>query len=87
MHATPAPALSQVVNIPPETNYFVILLNHPVDKPETVLLKYWQLNASGGTGAPPAPQTIPLKLTATGSGPQRYRLELQDKQLVVVPIS
>jgi hypothetical protein len=69
-------------------NYsFVVLLDDPSEQSETVLLKYWQLDATGGTGEPPAPKSIPLKLAATkNSSPQRFRLQVQDNQPSVVPV-
>jgi hypothetical protein len=66
--------------------YFVILLDHPVEKYETVLLKYWELNAAGGAGGPPAPRTVPLKLGATSSSPQRFKLQVEGGQLTAVPV-
>jgi hypothetical protein len=63
---------------------FVVLLNHPVVKPETVYLKYWQLNASAGTGPAPAPIDIAMQLVATK---QRYRLLIQNNQPIIEPES
>ena len=64
--------------------HFVLLLNHPVVKPETVWLNYWDdLNGPGGIGAPPTPRSIPMELSATNST-QRFRLQGHGDQVVVV---
>jgi hypothetical protein len=65
--------------------YFVLLLNHPVYRPERVWIKYWEINEAGGTGAPPAPRDIPMELVSTDSIPQRFRLRTRDNQLIVEP--
>ncbi|HZR59074.1 MAG TPA: hypothetical protein VFA74_19560 [Terriglobales bacterium] len=62
--------------------YFVILLDHPVQKPETVWLQYWELNSSAGTGSPPIPKTVQMALSPTNA-PQRYRLRILNNQPVV----
>jgi len=64
--------------------YFVALLDHPVVKPETMWLKYWELNGTGGVGASPAARRVPVELLATKS-PQRFRLEVNGDQVAVVP--
>ena len=63
--------------------YFVALLDHPVMKPETMWLKYWELNGTGGVGASPAPRRVPVELLATNS-PQRFRLQVHGDQVAVV---
>jgi hypothetical protein len=63
--------------------HFVLLLNHPLDEPEKVWIKYWELNASGGTGAPPSPTDVAMELTPRGSFPERFRLRKQNDQLKV----
>ena len=63
--------------------YFVALLDHPVVKPETVWLNYWDVPGSGGIGAPPAPRRVPVELLATNS-PQRFRLQVHGDQVAVV---
>lgn len=66
-------------------NYlFVVLLDHPVVKPEKVLLKYWELNGPGGIGEPPPSKTVPIELSATTS-PQRFRLRITDGNVQIVP--
>jgi hypothetical protein len=57
--------------------YFVVLLDHPVEHPETISLKFWDNPGASGVGAPPAPQWVPMKLMATNSSPQRFRLRHQ----------
>lgn len=63
--------------------YFVALLDHPVVKPETVWLNYWELNGTGGVGTAPAARSVPMELLATHS-PQRFRLQGQGDQVMVV---
>jgi hypothetical protein len=64
--------------------HFVLLLNHPVLKPEKIWLKYWDLKETGGIGAPPTPRSIPMELLATSSL-QRFRLQAEKDQLIIVP--
>jgi hypothetical protein len=46
---------------------FVILLHHPVVKPETVWVNYYEAETAGGTGPPPIPKLIPMVLRPTKS--------------------
>src|SRR6476619_229147 len=41
---------------------FVILSDHPVIKPETIWLDYWEFDGPGGVGAPPSPKKICMQL-------------------------
>jgi hypothetical protein len=52
---------------------FVVLLNHPLDKPETLILDYWELSQVSGTGPPPTAVTIPLQLIPNHT--ERFRLQ------------
>ena len=63
--------------------HFVLLLDHPMNAPERVWLKYWELTASGGTGPPPAPADVPMELIPAGSSPQRFRLLKQNDHMIV----
>jgi hypothetical protein len=49
---------------------FVILLDHPIVKPETVWVRYYEANpgaGGGGVGYPPSPKLIPMELRPTKS--------------------
>src|SRR5215831_16414728 len=61
---------------------FVILSDHPVVKPETIWLDYWEFDESGGVGAPPSPKKICMQLEGKAT---RYRLQAQQGNVVVVP--
>ena len=63
--------------------YFVILLDHPEEE-EIVWLDYWGLQAPSGVGAPPTSQRLAIKLNAKSSATQRFRLQVQGGQPVVV---
>jgi hypothetical protein len=65
--------------------YFVVLLDHPVEKSETVSLKFWELPGVSGVGAPPAPQWVPMKLLATNSSLQRFKLRHQGTVWIIDP--
>jgi hypothetical protein len=67
--------------------YFVVLLDHPLEKSETVWVKFWELNTTGGIGPPPTPKTVPLELVATSPSPQRFRLRLLNDVPVVESIA
>jgi hypothetical protein len=64
---------------------FVLLMNHPVEKPETVWVQYWKLAGPSGVGPAPAATSVPLQLVATNSFPQRFRLLVENNQAKVVP--
>jgi len=66
--------------------YFVILFDHPVERPE-VDLKLWNLTSTGGIGDAPPGQPVTMKLLGTSSSPQRFKLQLQGSQPAVVPLS
>jgi hypothetical protein len=61
---------------------FVILSDHPVTKPETIWLDYWEFDGPGGVGAPPSPKKICMQLEGKST---RYRLQAQQGNVVVVP--
>jgi len=63
---------------------FVLLLDHPVLKPETVCLNYWGNSGAGGVGVPPLPKSVPIVLLATTT-PQRFRIQAQNGQVAIVP--
>lgn len=65
-------------------DYFVVLLDHPAKKPETVLLKYWDQKASGGVGTPPASQDVALELSPATST-QRFKLKVDGAVVKIVP--
>lgn len=72
--------------MPPSRNYnFVILLDHPVIKSETVWLQYWEISAVGGLGTPMS-KSVALKLLATPSQ-QRFRLQVNGGQVTAEQIA
>lgn len=62
--------------------YFVLLLDHPVLKPETVWLDYWGDNGPSGFGQLPY-KHVPIELSPTPVQ-QRFRLDNHDGQVSVV---
>lgn len=67
--------------------HFVVLLDHPVEKDETIWLKYWEFDTAGGIGPPPTEKTtVPLRLSKTSS-PQLFKLRLQNKQPIFEPVA
>lgn len=63
---------------------FVLLLDHPVLKPETVCVNYWGNSGPSGAGAPPAPKSVPIVLVPTPA-PQRFRIASQNGRVTIVP--
>lgn len=66
-------------------NYsFVAVFDHPVIKPETVWVKYWEIDVAGGVGSPPSPRSVPMELGSTRSQ-QRFRLRIDKDHPVIAP--
>ena len=64
--------------------HFVLVLGHPIDKPEKLLIKYWEINGSGGIGLPPPPRDLEMELEPTGSFPQRFKLQVINNEPKVI---
>jgi hypothetical protein len=66
--------------MPDSRNFnFVVLLDHPVVKSETVSVQYWEINAKSGFSMPPS-KSVKLKLSETASR-QPFRLKIQGEKV------